>query len=120
MTQNLDRFKFRAWDKEWIESPERMYSDYPKCFGINSLAESKRFSLMQSTSLKDKNGKLIYEGDIVSIEGDTYTIVWSEDNAGFVARCRTPNHPEYDIYGFCDVEMEILGNIYENPEKINK
>ena len=135
MTQNLDRFRLKWFGNGFMHDVERLNINddyalvrpsYADDFTPDEEIKISEGILLQSTSLKDKNGKLIYEGYIVSIEGDTYTIEWSEDNAGFVARCRTPNHPDYDIYGFCDVEMEILGNIHENPEilenpeKINK
>ena len=116
MTKNLDRFKFRYWNRNGNEMIAVNFIHCENCLYsyANSCVLNDRY-VMQCTGLKDKSGNLIYEGDIVSIEGETCTIEWSEDNAGFVARCRTPNHLDYDIYGFCDVEMEILGNIYENP-----
>ena len=95
--------------------------------------------LMQSTGLKDKNGKEIYEGDIVSIvlDDDVHdhdedcdkdctigddakrrTVVeWSKEWAGFVWNEDDLFGGEY-IYSFNSYPYvyEVIGNIYENPE----
>lgn len=82
--------------------------------------------LMQYTGLKDKNGKEIYEGDIliISIAGGTIEILadvsWNNDEARFVSVPKNKLHqgdsrlaPDYYThYG------EVIGNIYENPELI--
>jgi uncharacterized phage protein (TIGR01671 family) len=74
----------------------------------------------QFTGLFDKNGKEIYEGDI--IEGfDIIIEVWySEDRACFIAEMKEPQNCMVDILGGYDTgRMEIIGNIYDNPD-LNK
>ena len=77
------------------------------------------------TCLKDKNGKEIYEGDIIKelLHNNPLCAVvkWEKDTAGF-----SPfNHELWDCescgsYNLCDMEdIEIIGNIYENPELLN-
>ena len=73
--------------------------------------------LMQYTGLKDKNGKEIYEGDIIrESDGDggyIYAkVVYYKD--GFMGK-EKGFEPEYPISDFKN-ETEVIGNIYENPE----
>ena len=110
--------KFRAWhsSKGMISELEQCnyivldgYTEIPIIDIINGIA--KEFKLMQYIGLKDKNGKEIYEGDILrdDIEMICDTVVWSKTCLGFEA---LPNYP--DNYAMQD--MEVIGNIYENPE----
>ena len=74
----------------------------------------------QCTGLRDKNGKLIYEGDIVhyvkhtpmGIGGDRYAkVFWWDNIQGFAIETNCG-----DYYGLQDYEIEVVGNIHENPE----
>ena len=75
--------------------------------------------LMQSTGLKDKNGKEIFEGDILDYKGRKALVRWHGSYASFIYRFVDEPHkrntewkPLYLAYMKC----EIIGNIYENPE----
>jgi uncharacterized phage protein (TIGR01671 family) len=73
---------------------------------------SKEADLMQYTGLKDKNGKEIYEGDIVkSKHGQIGEVIW-ENLMWLVSWIE----PEYDSYLYEVISCDIIGNIYENPE----
>ena len=115
-----DRFRFRVWNKTekvYLKMPE-MHCDNASSF----LSVMEDEVLEQCTGLRDKNGRLIYEGDIIKITGDVMTIglkymdclfkvIW-EDN-GFWFEMLDEN----DCLGFCEYwEYEIVGNLHENPE----
>lgn len=69
-------------------------------------------NLIQCTNLKDKNGKLIYEGDIVKDDhGALHYVKWCYN--GFQLNPVWKNG--YTI-GIVDNEIEVIGNIYQNPE----
>ena len=118
--------KFRAWDKEFKEMVQ-----------VNALVldeqvikvtyknknvvkdDVKEYVLMQSTGLKDKNGKEIFEGDIVDYKGRKAVVKWHGSYASFIYRFvnelqeRVSEwHPLFLAY----YHFEVIGNIYENKE----
>lgn len=75
----------------------------------------------QFTGLFDKNGKEIYEGDIIKGFDITIEVWYSEDKACFMAEMKEPQNDMVDILGGYDTaRMEIIGNIYDNPELIKE
>ena len=120
--------KFRAWDKhgqkmfandELIIWNGNVYANDSKKLTCNNL---KGWSiddeyLMQSTGLKDKNGKEIFEGDIVKMSKDVY----SEPTYYEVVRHRGGAYRLESKQHGCELwlrhtDCEAVGNIYENPE----
>lgn len=130
----MREIKFRAWDKgqepfeeSWdkprmIYSVENLYDGSIPGLGqlgsFGSLLNNDQFIVMQYTGLKDKNGKEIYEGDVIHVR-DRWSppIVDRITNEVFFQEgCFwIKDHRLEDIYAYC----EVIGNIHENKELLN-
>lgn len=118
--------KFRVWDRltgkmfpvgiidysirsVYIEEPNGLYSE----------RDFDEIELMQSTGLKDINGKEIFEGDVLKTsDSELAKVVWNKELACWEAEFLDEI---VDLSEVADVksnrsDCEIVGNIYENPE----
>lgn len=119
---------FRAWDKDYEEMylVDEINFDYGEFEsigdGITFLRGADKVELMQSTGLKDKNGKEIFEGDILAIETDegilNVNIFWDSKHALFMFESKKYNEKDLlaELVEDNTYPFEVAGNIYENPE----
>jgi uncharacterized phage protein (TIGR01671 family) len=164
----MREIKFRAWDKELKKMAHIVSLEYGvdckllKASCAYQLTEMEVYGndsdepsdveiryrridfleLMQFTGLHDKNGKEIWEGDIVNIDRqDSFpsynkAIIGYGDNYGsFLLQYTKPINPKgvlaqgnsitsnngKILYGYCTGwEIEVIGNIYEHPEMLKE
>lgn len=133
-----DRFKFRVWNetkKYWEERAHisilysqtelRIYKDLKNGWAQDAKQAGYKLDLEQCTGLKDKNGKLIYEGDIIELtrarnygwckKGRRLKVQWNTFNCcgfgfGAIGNLTTK----------CAENCIVIGNIHENPELLEK
>ena len=114
----MREIKFRAWDKKG----QIGMIDNPK---LDVVLENKRYVVIQFTGLKDKNGKEIYEGDVLrflftDLEVDKIDenyikarVVFEEGRFFMKDNCDSK-------YYFDEENCEVIGNIYKNPELLEE
>ena len=79
--------------------------------------------ILAPTGLKDKNGNLIWENDIVNCLAEECCgyIGWNEDEAGFYFNVLLEDgtYEEEHIYDYVDC-MDVIGNVFDNPELLGR
>ena len=131
----MREIKFRGWERElkmMVYDTELggwhfEYGGNP-VRAVNQMIneEDYFYDLMQYTGLKDRNGTDIYEGDILSTDLSRPYLVVEFRNGAFMYQCQDNGKDYYDIMMPIDVEhnqdkfAEIIGNIYENPELLER
>lgn len=135
----MREIKFRAWDAEhkvmfavWkLNCSNGPYKAMPESFYAmdfnKGLVDFSKCELMQYTGIKDKNGKEIYEGDVIEMYSDAclYSVggvleqrVVSWDNTRNGWNFLESRNYKCQIHSDEELSdtLEIIGNIYENPE----
>ena len=125
--------RFRAWlkaTKEMHEVDDIVSIDFEKkqiCVKTLFFDQLNHYDfddvvLMQSTGLRDKNGKEIFEGDILKVTNLSSwleVVSFNKDKAMFVSKeteRKVEETPLYDLFNTDVFEIEIIGNIHTNSE----
>jgi uncharacterized phage protein (TIGR01671 family) len=134
----MREIKFRVWDTKqgkFLVNPKVEFTHETKSWGKEFYLEisedwfaedydPRRYIFLQATGIKDKNGKEIYEGDILRHKQKNsfgkyfenfYSVEWSllvgYDDPGVGYQLNPEEINDFE---------EVVGNIYENPELLNK
>lgn len=135
--------KFRAWDEQrkvmlqedelgYIQPRTELSPGYAQTAVKKLLVDHKgeayfltdskepqrapRLKILLFTSLLDKNGKEIYEGDVVETQSEEKgEVLW---HCGAWMKAPIPKEGEYPLLLWQEPILEVIGNIYENPELV--
>ena len=130
--------KFRAWDSVKKKFVEHFFITYnglicnmekpTSVYNLPIPVEKSELILMQSTGLHDKNGKDIFEGDILKVANNDSSwfevVKYDHDKAMFISKevnlkYEVPETPLYDLFSPYLFKVEVIGNIWEDCDLID-
>lgn len=123
----MKELKFRVWDKErecYLDktelagiTPDGKYILYIEEEEISRLEVEENYIIEQYTGLKDKNGKEIYEGDIVSVRNKNRK---NEYDIGVVEFGKAAFRCPFLLGKYHSGQVEVIGNIHENADLLEE
>lgn len=135
----MREIKFRIYDKQLekyitLEEYQSLHAIEVETDGTLILSPCYRFmdsmmictdafDVQQYTELKDKNGKEIYEGDILRFSDiDTAVVEWNSKYASFIVKPIQDYYFDSEILGHAIEysKVEVIGNIYDNKELLEE
>lgn len=125
------RFRFRVWNEEEKNWSEHLYNNGEGRIAVDwfwngceidsqyNAAEDSQFVIEQCTGIRDANGKLIYEGDVLDATEDGFenrlVVRWNKTFGGFTLENTRRGGVSLNTL-IAATMMKIIGNIHENPE----
>ena len=130
----MREIKFRAWHKEKnimvYDNEDDTYGYWDGCCNSNVGMENtilnskwyKQYNFMQYTGLKDKNGKEIYEGDILRIKNSLIELEGEVifDTIDIAFEVYDKENDCKEMLWYTNKEFEVIGNIYDNKDLLEK
>lgn len=124
-----NRYLYRAKrvdNGKWIQGYlygiwERRYILWGMTNDIPNMVEVDPSTICQCTGIKDKNGNLIWENDVVSYcdcTKEDYVIAWEQNKACFEYQEYSCSMMNFDELSGC--EVEVIGNTFDNPELLEE
>lgn len=134
--ENMDRYLYKAKrldNGEWVQgcivrygftNQEKWYIVPDYASDLYSFLIDKN-TICQCTGLKDKNGNPIWENDVVKDKhGNFYKTFWQNNYYQFSWICVKSDvfsiGTKWDLWSFRSFEIEVIGNIFDNPELIKE
>lgn len=118
----MKELKFRAFNKQ-----SKKIINWKELFSFKSvcgLFDNDNLEIMQYTGVKDKTGGDIYEGDIINCQTISdknlgWKVIFNQGICAF--QLKSLNDDEYSVLSTANcLDMEVVGNIYQNKELFNR
>jgi uncharacterized phage protein (TIGR01671 family) len=121
----MREIKFRAWFNPNNQMIKSNYIYFDEFREIEDWFADEYYEFMQYTGLMDKNRKDIYEGDIVKLSKENRKLLGNIGIVKFKSGEFSIESPEFEHHDDIRLRkfythLEVIGNIYENPELLNK